>query len=273
MNFRAINQSLVALRAEPFDRSEMVNQLLFGEVFEVFEEYKGWLRVRLSHDSYEGWVDQKASIELTNEQLEWMSLPEVVTVATRFFSAKNKSEDYPIRLCPGSSLYHFNPSEGSFRLGNETYKTYSIPTDTPGKTCRETLVQRAVEFVNSPYLWGGRSPYGIDCSGLIQVLFKMSGISIPRDANQQVAHGSIVSFINMAQPGDLAFFDNEEGLITHVGMIMPNASIIHSSGYVRIDSIDQHGIYSAKAKTYTHKLRVVKDLISGASNGSVNGKQ
>jgi len=91
MNFRAINQSLVALRAEPFDRSEMVNQLLFGEVFEVFEEYKGWLRVRLSHDSYEGWVDQKASIELTNEQWEWMSLPEVVTVATRFFSAKKQS--------------------------------------------------------------------------------------------------------------------------------------------------------------------------------------
>ncbi len=265
MEYGAVNQALVALRAEPFDRSEMVSQLLFGETFEVIEEHKGWLRVRLSLDSYEGWLDKKVCIALTSEQMEWISLPEVASVSTKLFSAKNIDHENPIRLCPGSSLYHFNPIDGIFKLGDETFKAFSIPFDPPENSVRKTIVHRAFEFINSPYLWGGRSPYGIDCSGLVQVLFKIIGLPIPRDAGQQVTLGQTVNFINQVQPGDLAFFDDEEGIITHVGMVMPNASIIHSSGFVRVDSLDQQGIYSAKNKSYTHKLRVVKDILTEIS--------
>jgi hypothetical protein len=262
MNFGAVNQSLVSLRSEPFDRSEMVNQLLFGETFEMREQHKDWLRVKLSLDSYEGWIDSKACIILSSEQMEWITLPEVTSVATKLFIAKNLVEEHPIRLCPGSSLYHLNQSEGIFKLGEESYKAFSIPIDPPEGDLRETLIKRALDYTNSPYLWGGRSPYGIDCSGLVQVLYKMLGIPVPRDASQQVQLGQTVNFINQAQPGDLAFFDNEEGSITHVGIILQKGYVIHSSGFVKIDIIDHQGIYSVKTKSYTHKLRVVKDILT-----------
>jgi cell wall-associated NlpC family hydrolase len=120
----------------------------------------------------------------------------------------------------------------------------------------------AESFVNSPYLWGGRSPYGIDCSGLIQVIFKMIGEKLPRDASQQVTRGETVNFMNLTQVGDLAFFDDEEGNIVHVGMILPENRIVHSSGFVKIDRIDQQGIYNIETKRYSHKLRVIKRILS-----------
>jgi len=110
-------------------------------------------------------------------------------------------------------------------------------------------------------LWGGRSPYGIDCSGLTQVVYKIIGLSIPRDAGQQVMIGETVNFINMVQPGDLAFFDNDEEIITHVGIIIDNGKIIHSSGYVKIESLDHQGIFNSETQKYSHKLRVIKRII------------
>jgi hypothetical protein len=258
-----VNQSLAAVRREPFERSEMVNQLLFGEIFTILENFKGWLRVSVQHDGYEGWIDEKLCMVLDSEQIEWASLPNVCSVSTRLFSAKRRDSEYPVRLCPASSLYFYNPSDGSFRLGEELYQTFSQPIDDYGANKRDNLVELAKTYVNAPYLWGGRSPYGIDCSGLMQVLFKMIGVSLPRDSGQQVGLGKTVDFISMAQPGDLAFFDNEEGSITHVGMIFPNGHIIHSSGYVKLDKVDHQGIFSIKTKTYTHKLRVIKNMLDG----------
>jgi gamma-D-glutamyl-L-lysine dipeptidyl-peptidase len=259
--FGVIDQSLAALRKEPFERSEMVNQLLFGETFSIIEEHREWLRIAVNHDGYEGWIDTKMCQMIDDEQMSLLTINGIASVATRLFSAQHSNSEYPIRLCPGSTLYNFDSNNGTFTLLGESYKTFNIPIECIDQQAVDNLIQFAKSYVNAPYLWGGRSPMGIDCSGLVQVIFKMLGISIPRDASQQVELGSSVDFINLVKPGDLAFFDDNEGNIIHVGIVLPENRIIHSSGYVKIDKLDQHGIYSIRKQNYTHKLRVVKRIM------------
>ena len=117
------------------------------------------------------------------------------------------------------------------------------------------------QWLNTPYLWGGRSPFGVDCSGLTQMLFLVGGIQLPRDAWQQAELGKLVELIDLAATGDLAFFDNEEGRIVHVGIVLENRRILHASGRVRIDNLDQEGIFNASEKKYTHKLRMIKRVV------------
>ena len=113
-------------------------------------------------------------------------------------------------------------------------------------------------YLNTPYLWGGRTPFGIDCSGFVQMVYRFAGIQLPRDASLQVKGGVSLGFIDEAQPGDLAFFESEEGAIVHVGILTGNRRIIHASGTVRVDPIDHHGIFNMQANGYSHRLRIVK---------------
>ena len=135
-----------------------------------------------------------------------------------------------------------------------------------GKELTETksksnIVSTALHYLNSPYLWGGKSPFGIDCSGFVQCVYQLHGIQLPRDAHLQAGHGEILGFIDESEPGDLAFFDDYEGKITHVGIIMPDYNIIHAFGKVRIDRLDQTGIFNKTLNTHTHKLRVIKKIM------------
>jgi hypothetical protein len=260
--FGVVNQSLVALRSEPFERSEMVSQVLFGETFSLIEEHKGWLRVELTLDSYVGWLDTKSCQLFDQDQMNLLTLKDVLSVATRLFSAKHYNSEFPIRLCPGSNLYNFNSDSGTFMLIGQEYKTFNVPFDVDNTDQSSKIISLAQSFLNAPYLWGGRTPYGIDCSGLSQLVYKMCGIPIPRDASQQVLIGNTVEFLNLSKTGDLAFFDDEEGNITHVGIILPESRIIHSSGFVKIDKLDHQGIFSTQTKSYSHKLRVVKRLMN-----------
>lgn len=262
MLYGVVNQSIVPLRREPFERSEMVSQLLFGETFAIIEEHKDWLRVELTYDSYEGWLDKKSCIILDQEQIELLFLDGISQVSSRLFSAKAKDNEYPIRLCPGSNLYNYDQPTGIFNMVGKEYKTFNVPFDGPFDNNYKGIEELSKSFVNTPYLWGGRTPYGIDCSGLVQIVFKIIGVKVPRDASQQVMVGQTVEFVNQFRVGDLAFFDDEEGNIVHVGIVLSNNSIIHSSGYVRIDKLDQQGIFSTSDKRYSHKLRVVKRLLN-----------
>jgi len=256
MQIGIVIQSLAALRREPSESSEMVNQLLFGEKFTIIENYKGWLRIISSFDTYEGWLDSKL-VELIQDENQ--NKPENLTIPNTLFSAKKTNSLYPIRLCPGSSIFDFN--NGEFSAGNNSYSCIESPFTKTKENLNEEIIRLAKTFINSPYLWGGRSPYGIDCSGLVQVVYKILGLNLPRDAGQQVKIGETVDFINMVQAGDLAFFDNDEDIITHVGILADNGKIIHSSGFVKIENIDHQGIFNAETQKYSHKLRVIKRIL------------
>jgi cell wall-associated NlpC family hydrolase len=149
-----------------------------------------------------------------------------------------------------------------FSIGEKQYYYQGKVSQSNGdENLRDSIIEAALKYFNAPYLWGGRTPYGIDCSGFTQIVYKLNGIVIPRDASQQVLIGDPLTFVEEAQPGDLAFFDNEDGRITHVGIIWDRHKIIHASGKVRIDNVDHQGIFNVDTKRYTHKLRVIKRII------------
>lgn len=166
-------------------------------------------------------------------------------------SACVNSDKQLIWLLPGSTLPHF--SESTFKINEQSFE-YN------GEFIQNDILTTANHFLNAPYLWGGRSLFGIDCSGFTQVVFKIHGKKLNRDASQQAKQGETVAFRSAALGGDLAFFDNEEGRITHVGIMLNNDQIIHASGKVRIDLIDDHGIIHKETGRYSHKLRIIKRI-------------
>jgi hypothetical protein len=248
--------SVIPMRAEPSDQSEMVNQLLFGEMFTVINQQQQWLEISLEHDGYYGWIDIKQVMELEEAFFQKLiSSPkyfnnQIIELLT------DENGSFLSFLLLGALLPDFR--EGTFRYGNKRL-SFNGNALLPEQN-REQIIRTAFDFLNAPYLWGGRTPMGIDCSGLTQMAYRFGGISLLRDASQQATQGHTLSFIEEALPGDLAFFDNEEGRITHVGLILPENKIIHASGRVRIDRLDQTGIYNERSRKHTHKLRLMKSL-------------
>jgi hypothetical protein len=250
MQYGLCDLSVVALRSEASDTSELISQVLYGEHFKVLEHRKSWSRIRLGFDKYEGWIDNKQFQFI--EELEYKELHKsepLMAMDLVDFITTQKQHLHPILL--GSTLnglsYLEHTFEGTARVGQNN---------------KSKLIETALLYLNTPYLWGGKTPFGIDCSGFVQMVYKLNGFSILRDASQQASQGDALSFIEESEPGDLAFFDNNEGDIIHVGIIMENHQIIHAHGKVRIDLLDQSGIYNVDTKTHSHKLRVIKKIIS-----------
>ena len=125
---------------------------------------------------------------------------------------------------------------------------------------KKNIIRTALLYLNTPYLWGGKTPFGIDCSGLTQMVYRLNGIKIKRDAFQQANQGKILNVFNDIKPGNLAFFSNKEGEISHVGILINNNSIIHAHGKVRVDQFDENGIYNSKLENYSHKLKFIKSF-------------
>ena len=265
MNYGISNLSIIPVRKDPSEKSEMVTQILYGEHFEIREQMVGWSNVKLAYDGYEGWIDSKMITPLSARSLNKLE-NSPFAVSGDIFSIIPVNDEQNLMLIAGSTLPVWRPYKKEFSLNKETFKHKGEVFYGELKDPRKIAISQALKYFNAPYLWGGRSPFGIDCSGFTQIIYKMIGIKIPRDASQQVNEGRALSFVDEAEPGDLAFFDDEEGNIVHVGIIWKRNKIIHASGKVRIDNVDQFGIFNVDTKRYTHKMRVMKKIIQ--TNGT-----
>ncbi len=255
MTHGIVNLSVVPIRAEASDKAEMITQGLFGDLVILLEVQKPWVKVQFLDDSYEGWMDHKQFLPLSEEEFLRYQKAEKHFLSEYITFAFNEAE-VPFTLPISVQLPFYQANQ--FQLG----ETYQIEAEViTGRQPKNQIVELAHLYLNTPYLWGGKSIFGIDCSGFTQQVYKMCGIAIPRDAYQQAEEGTPLSFIEEAEPGDLAFFDNEEGHITHVGIVLSGNRIIHAHGKVRIDYLDHSGIFNAEFKKHTHKLRVIKQLI------------
>lgn len=252
--FAYCNLAIVPLRAEPTDRSEMVTQILFGEFFTILEQTEKWSKVELAFDKYQGWVDNKQYQIISQEDFQYLNDSTLVYSAELvdfITNPLNHLMSVPLGSCL-SGLSNPNINQDQY-----IYEGSSIS----GTFDKSVFLKTAFMYLNAPYLWGGKTPFGIDCSGFTQMVYRINGHHIPRDASQQAKVGEVLSFIEESEVGDLAFFDNDDGNITHVGIIMDNNYIIHAHGKVRIDRLDQFGIYNIDSKRHTHKLRVIKKIL------------
>ena len=238
MNYGICDLAMMPLRSEDSHASEMVSQLLFNEVYEVLEVKPEWIHVKTDLDQYEGWIQSKQHHALSEEDYNLL---------------RNKRKYYtnkPIVEYKGRFL----------SLGTPLFEPYPDALEPPMVFQPSLMLEYGMKLLNAPYLWGGRTVFGIDCSGFVQLCARAAGKQLPRDASEQVKEGELVYFLPEILPGDLAFFGNEDGHIVHVGMMLDTERILHASGRVRIDYLDQSGIFNKERNGHTHRLQVIKRL-------------
>lgn len=250
MQYGICHLSIVPLRASASHESEMTSQLLYGEHFKVIEDRAQWSRIRNSFDDFEAWIDKKQYRKI--EEAEYYSLEENDLQLSSDLIEYIIDENGLLMPVALGSVLNFS-SQLRHKYEGEIAK-YSIPE-------KEKLIDTAILYLNSPHLSGGKSPFGIDCSGFTQTVYKLNGFKIKRNAAEQARQGEPLSFIEESEPGDLVFFDDNDGIINHVGLMMKDNYIIHVDGKVRIDRLDHSGIFNSELKKHTHKLRVIKKII------------
>jgi len=249
--------SIVAVRKDPSDRAEMVTQWLFGETAEVLERQAKWSRLRFDHDGYEGWVDNKQLLICTKPNFD----PDLRVIDQSTIADLG---DRQVLLPYGGVVPFYE--DGSILWQDHRLAVQAVTNHRPELERADLMEFYLHPFLGAPYLWGGRTPAGVDCSGLTQMLFILMGIYLPRDASQQAEEGDPVELLDLSEPGDLAFFENTEDKIVHVGVILTRSEegdlrIAHASGRVRIDKLDHQGIFNQEEGHYSHKLRMVRRVL------------
>lgn len=257
-DFGVCRLSIIPVRGEPNDKAELVTQLLFGDHYEVISisKDKKWVQIRIYFDQYEGWIDAKQHHIISKEYFEYFNRADFkITTDITSSILYNKN---PIVIVMGSII----PISTSELFKMEEQFAFNGEAKSIGqKRDAEYLRSTSFRYLNAPYLWGGKSPFGIDCSGFIQMVYKINGYRLGRDASQQAKQGKAISYAETV-PGDLAFFRNVEGKISHVGLILADNKIIHASGRVRIDQLTEEGIIHSETKALTHTFAHIRRILS-----------
>jgi cell wall-associated NlpC family hydrolase len=252
MAYAVCRVPLAPLRAEPVHKSEMISQLLLAEAASILEEEKEFIKVQCVSDGYEGWC-QRTQLVITDT---WTNTPSHLYTAD--WINRVTINDVPAQVPVGTPVMDEENAKRLSGLLRIDYRQAATWNAAAAKPVADAIRSRAELFLNTPYLWGGRSVFGIDCSGFTQGVYRFFNIPLLRDAYLQASQGEVVGFLQEARCGDLAFFDNAEGRINHVGMLLNDHEIIHSSGNVRIDKIDNAGIVNAATGARTNQLRIIK---------------
>ncbi len=250
--------NIIPVREHGDEKSQMVTQLLFGETYDIVATEKNWYHIKTHDDQYHGFIEKKQAEIIDAETMQNISEKQYYTYD--FLGIiKIKNNGTNIAVVMGSTLPQM--TNGVFTIKETEYQHQGKVIKPEIEFNRKLFIQNSTKYLNAPYLWGGRTPFGIDCSGLVQISYKMFGIRLPRDASLQVEVGEDIGILEEALPGDLAFFGEAEEEITHVGIIMENNRILHASGKVRIDKLDHEGIYVKDTGKYSHHLRLIKRIV------------
>jgi hypothetical protein len=237
------------MRVEALHQSEMVSQMLLGETAEMLEVLGDFTKVKTDTDNYTGWVQNKQLVSLSDDEAK---------IKTAGFATENGY----IRF-NGQSMFISvgTPILDTEKIGKFAVDYRDISHQKSLSFSEEAFKKLAFPLLNTSYLWGGRSAFGVDCSGFAQLMYRFFDRQLPRDAALQAAFGNTIDFLEQARCGDLAYFDNAEGQIVHVGILLNTHTIIHSSGKVRMDKIDAAGIVNVDAGLRTHHLRIIKRIV------------
>jgi len=255
-NYAVCLLAYIPIRKETDSRSEMLSQVIFGEYYEILKSNGNWHYIRMIHDGYEGWISSNSLIYIDKKEIEAYQRSDKYYSNQIFTMVNYKEEIYFPGI--GSPLPFWNGKH--LKIANKKFEFQGEAIKGEKSNDIDFIFETAILLLGTPYLWGGRTSYGIDCSGLVQTLFRLKNINLPRDSYKQYEMGEEVTF-NKRLKGDLAFFMNDEGKVIHVGIYFGNDWILHASGSVRIDLFDEKGVYNDDIKEYTHKLKGIKRIL------------
>ena len=242
--------SVVPVRSLAENASEMLTQLLYGDHFSIIDNRKHWTKIRIAFDKTEGWIGDNQYVEISKDQFKSIEENKKPAYSSDLVAFTSCNEQVLTPVLMGSMV-------SNSHILSQVFEGDMLN----GAGSKSNLVSTALHYLNAPFLWGGKTPFGIDDSGLSQMVYRINGYNIPRSAAEQAGEGEVLSFIEESEPGDLAFFDDKEGNIDHVGIIMKDNYIIHSYGKVRVDRIDHTGIFNTEERKYSHQLRVIKKIV------------
>jgi len=249
MQYGICSLSLISVRSTADPESKMISQLLYGDCFKILESRKHFSRIRKAFDAFEGWIPNNQFIQLKEDEYSKLDSSHAVYAADLVsFIETDKGSLQSILMGSSLKALHFLKHKFDGKI---------IEKNQP----KATIITTAHYYLETPFLDGGLSPFGIDSAGFTQMVYRINGYQLKRTPELQATQGDALSFIEESEPGDLAFFDNAEGVINHVGIIMADNYIIHVNGKVRIDRIDHTGIFNAEKGNYTHELRVIKKIL------------